>query len=346
MSIIGSVLGLTKDLGIDLGTVNTLVFMKGKGIIVREPSVVAIDKSDSRVLAVGNQANEMLGRTPENITAIRPMKDGVIADGEIASDMIKIFMKKAMGKSNGLFKPRVIVCVPSGITDVEKRAVEEALILAGAKSVYLIEEPMAAAIGAGLPIDKPLGSMVLDIGGGTTEVAIISLSGIVASKTLRVAGNAMDAAIVDFVKRTYGLAIGDRTAEDIKFELVSANDKTEGFYDVKGRDIVSGLPKNISISSSEVRGAIDKVLKEIARAVKETLEKTPPELASDIIENGIVLVGGGAMIKNLDKFLESEIGISVKVAENPMDCVAIGTGMALDNPKVLARSQFAVKRKK
>ncbi len=345
MGIVSSIFGFGKDLGIDLGTVNTLVYMKGKGIIVREPSVVAIDKNDSRVLAVGNQANEMLGRTPENITAIKPMKDGVIAECDIASEMVRSFMKKAVGKS-GFVKPRVIVCVPSGVTEVEKRAVDDALIQAGAKSVYLIEEPMAAAIGAGLPIDKPIGSMVIDIGGGTTEVAIISLSGIVASNTLRMAGNAMDAAIVDFVKKNYGLAIGERTAEDIKFELVSASERGEGFYDVKGRDIVSGLPKNINISSAEVRKAIDGVLKAIGDAVKETLEKTPPELASDIIENGIVLVGGGAMIKNLDRFLADEIGINVSIAENPMDCVAIGTGMALDNPKVLARSQFAVKRKR
>lgn len=346
MGIFGSVFGFGKDLGIDLGTVNTLVYMKGKGIIVREPSVVAIDKTDSRVLAVGNGANEMLGRTPENITAIRPMKDGVIAEGDICGEMVRNFMKKALGKGGGFFKPRVTVCVPSGVTEVEKRAVDEALIQAGAKSVYLIEEPMAAAIGAGLPIDKPIGSMVVDIGGGTTEVAIISLSGIVVSKTLKKAGNAMDYAIVEFVKRNYGLAIGERTAEDIKLELVSAGDGGDGFYEVKGRDVVSGLPKNINISSSEVRGAIDSVLKEICNAVKETLEKTPPELAADIIENGILLAGGGAMIKNLDKFLTEEIGISVRVAENPADCVAVGTGMAAENPKVLARSRFAAKRRK
>lgn len=346
MGIFGSVFGFGKDLGIDLGTVNTLVYMKGKGIIVREPSVVAIDKTDSRVLAVGNGANEMLGRTPENITAIRPMKDGVIAEGDICGEMVRNFMKKALGKGGGFFKPRVTVCVPSGVTEVEKRAVDDALIQAGAKSVYLIEEPMAAAIGAGLPIDKPIGSMVVDIGGGTTEVAIISLSGIVVSKTLKKAGNAMDYAIVEFVKRNYGLAIGERTAEDIKLELVSAGDGGDGFYEVKGRDVVSGLPKNINISSSEVRGAIDGVLKEICNAVKETLEKTPPELAADIIENGILLAGGGAMIKNLDKFLTEEIGISVRVAENPADCVAVGTGMAAENPKVLARSRFAAKRRK
>ncbi len=346
MGIIDSVLYFRKDLGIDLGTANTLIYMKGKGIIVREPSVVAIDKEDQRVLAVGNQANEMLGRTPENIIAIRPMKDGVIAQYDIAREMIKSLIKKAMGKGGSILKPRVIVSVPSGITDVEKRAVEEAAMQAGAKSVILIEESMAAAIGAGLPIDKPVGSMVVDIGGGTTEVAIISLSGIVAAKTLRVAGDAMDSSIVNFVKKNYGLTIGEKTAEDIKFELASANDRGDGFYDVRGRDVVSGLPKNISISSGEVRDAIAGEVYRISLAVKETLEETPPELASDIIENGIVLTGGGSLIKNLDKFLSDEIGITVRLSENPMDCVAEGTGLAMDNPRVISRSHFSSKRKK
>lgn len=346
MGIMNSLFYFGKDLGIDLGTVNTLVYMKGKGIIVREPSVVAIDKADGRVLAVGNQANEMLGRTPENIIAIRPMRDGVIADYDIAQAMIKSLIKKAVGKSSGVFKPRVIVSVPSGVTEVEKRAVDEAVMQAGAKNVLVIEEPMAAAIGAGLPIDKPVGNMVVDIGGGTTEVAIISLSGIVASRTLRMAGNYLDISIMNFVKKHYGLAIGDRTAEDIKFELASATQKNDGFYDVKGRDIVSGLPKNIKISSAEVGEAIEPGLKEISMAIKDTLEDTPPELASDIIENGIILTGGGALIKNIDRFLENEIGIAVHVSENPMDCVAAGTGMALDNPRVLSRSHFAAKRRK
>lgn len=346
MGIMNSVFGFGKDLGVDLGTVNTLVYMKGKGIIVREPSVVAIDKLDGRVLAVGNQAQEMLGRTPENITAIRPMRDGVIAEYDIAREMIKSLIKKAMGKTGGIFKPRVIVCVPSGVTDVEKRAVDDAVMQAGAKSVLLIEEPMAAAIGAGMPIDRPVGNMIIDIGGGTTEVAIISLSGIVVSKTLRMAGNALDTAIVNFIKRNYGLAIGDRTAEDIKFELASALEKNDGFYDVKGRDIVSGLPKNISISAAEVKDAISSCLKDISMAVKDALEETPPELASDIIENGIMLTGGGALIKNIDKFLEEEIGIAVHVSEDPLDSVAKGTGLALENPRVLSRSQFASKRRR
>ena len=346
MGIMNSLLYFGKDLGIDLGTVNTLVYMKGKGIIVREPSVVAIDKVDGRVLAVGNQANEMLGRTPENIIAIRPMQDGVIAEFDIAQEMIRSLIRKAIGKAGGIFKPRVIVCVPSGVTEVEKRAVDDAVMQAGAKSVLLIEEPMAAAIGAGVLVDKPVGSMVVDIGGGTTEVAIISLSGIVASRTLRMAGNFFDASIVDFVKKHYGLAIGDRTAEDIKFELASATQRNDGFYDVKGRDIVSGLPKNIKISSTEVKEAISVGLKEISMAIKSTLEDTPPELAADIIENGIILTGGGALIKNIDSFLENEIGISVHVSENPMDCAVIGTGKALENPSVLARTRFAVRKKK
>lgn len=346
MGIMSSLLYFGKDLGIDLGTVNTLVYMKGKGIIVREPSVVAIDKVDGRVLAVGNQANEMLGRTPENITAIRPMRDGVIAEFDIAQEMIRSFIKKAIGRNGGIFKPRVIVCVPSGVTEVEKRAVDDALMQAGAKSVLLIEEPMAAAIGAGLPVDKPVGSMIVDIGGGTTEVAIISLSGIVASRTLRMAGNFLDSSIVEFVKKHYSLAIGDRTAEDIKFELASATQRNDGFYDVKGRDIVSGLPKNIKISSSEVKEAISAGLKEISMAIKNTLEDTPPELAADIIENGIYLTGGGALIKSIDSYLEAEIGIAVHVSENPMDSAAVGTGLALENSRVLVRTQFAAKKKK
>lgn len=346
MGIVDSLFGFGKELGIDLGTVNTLLYIKGKGIVVREPSVVAIDKTGGGVLAVGNQAQEMLGRTPENITAICPMRDGVIAEYNIAQAMIKSLIKKAVGKSGGIFKPRVIVCVPSGITEVERRAVEEAVMQSGAKSVYLIEEPMAAAIGAGLPVDKPIGSMVVDIGGGTTEVAIISLSGIVVSRTLRMAGNFLDSSIVSYIKRNYGLAIGDRTAEDIKFELASATLKSDGLYDVKGRDIVSGLPKNITVSSAEVRDAISPGIKEISAAIKETLEETPPELAADIIENGIVLTGGGALIKNIDTYISEEIGIPVHVCDNPLDCVAIGTGMALENHKVLARSQFAAKRRK
>lgn len=345
MSQIFSFLRFGKDIGIDLGTANTLVNLRGKGIIVREPSVVAIDKDDRRVLAVGNQANEMLGRTPENITAIRPMKDGVIAGFEITQAMIRTLIKKALGGKHGLSKPRVIVCVPSGITDVEKRAVEEAVVQAGAKAVFLIEEPMAAAIGAGMPVDKPLGNMVVDIGGGTTEVAIISLNGIVISKSIRLAGNAIDNAIVNFIKKEYSMTIGERTAEEIKFEIGSAMQYTgEGYYDVKGRDMVTGLPKNVRVSSSEIRDAMAEVISEIVEVIKMALEETPPELAGDIIENGIILTGGGALIRNMDRLVSNVTGIPVLVSDNPLDCVAAGTGKALESIQVMSRSM--VRRRK
>lgn len=345
MSQVFSSFRLGKDIGIDLGTANTLVHLRGKGIIVREPSVVAIDKDDHRVLAVGNQANEMLGRTPENITAIRPMKDGVIADFEVTQAMIRTLIKKALGGKHGLSKPRVIVCVPSGITDVEKRAVEEAVMQAGAKAVFLIEEPMAAAIGAGLPVDRPLGNMVVDIGGGTTEVAIISLNGIVISKSIRLAGNAIDTAIVNFIKKQYSMTIGERTAEEIKFEIGSAMQYTgEGYYDVKGRDMVSGLPKNVRVSSAEIREAMAEVIVEIVEVIKTALEETPPELAGDIIENGIILTGGGALIRNLDRLVSNVTGIPVVVSDNPLDCVAAGTGKALESMQVMTRSM--VRRRK
>lgn len=328
-----------KDIGIDLGTANTLVHMKGKGIIVREPSVVAIDKYTNNVLAVGNRANDMLGRTPGNIVAIRPMKDGVIADFDVTQSMIKAFIKKANGSGGSVFKPRVIVCIPSGITDVEKRAVEEAVIQAGAKDVALIEEPMAAAIGANLPVEEPSGSMIVDIGGGTTEVAVISLGGIVTSKSIRVAGNALDASIVNFIKREYSLNIGDRTAEEIKITIGSAYQyNNEGYYEVKGRDMISGLPKNIRISAAEVREAMSECVAEMVEAIKITLEKTPPELAADIMESGIVLAGGGALIRGLDKLISEATGIPVYVAENPLDCVALGTGKSLEDIDVLIKN--------
>ena len=345
MRQIFSFLRLGKDIGIDLGTANTLVHLRGKGIIVREPSVVAIDKDDHHVLAVGNQANEMLGRTPENITAIRPLKDGVIADFEITQAMIRTLIKKALGGKHGFSKPRVIVCVPSGITEVEKRAVEEAVAQAGAKTVFLIEEPMAAAIGAGMPVDRPMGNMVVDIGGGTTEVAIISLNGIVISKSVRLAGNAIDNAIVNFIKKEYSMTIGERTAEEIKFEIGSAMQYTsEGYYDVKGRDMVTGLPKNVRVSSAEIREAMAEVIREIVDVIRTALEETPPELAGDIIENGIILTGGGALIRNMDRLVSNVTGIPVFVSENPMDCVAAGTGRALENIQVMSRSM--VRRRK
>ncbi|MCH5185398.1 MAG: rod shape-determining protein [Oscillospiraceae bacterium] len=328
-----------KDIGIDLGTANTLVHMKGKGIIVREPSVVAIDKNENRVLAVGNEAKEMLGRTPGNIVAIRPMKDGVIADFDITQEMIKYFIKKAYSGSKRIFKPRVVVCIPSGITDVEKRAVEESVIEAGAKDVCLIEEPMAAAIGANLPVEEASGSMVVDIGGGTTEVAVISLGGIVTSKSIRIAGNALDNSIISFIKKEYNLNIGDRTAEEIKITTGSAYKyNNESNYNVRGRDMVSGLPKNIEISAAEIREAMSENISEMVEAIKFTLEKTPPELASDIMESGIVLTGGGALIRGLDKLIEQCTGIPVYIADNPLDCVALGTGKALEDIDTLIKS--------
>jgi len=329
----------SKDIGIDLGTANTLIHMKGKGIILREPSVVAIDKFENRVLAVGNEAKEMLGRTPGNIVAIRPMKDGVIADFDVTQEMIKYFIKKTNSGNKGLFKPRVVVCIPSGITDVEKRAVEESVMQAGAKDVCLIEEPMAAAIGAGLPVEEPSGSMVVDIGGGTTEVAVISLGGIVTSKSIRVAGNALDSAIISFIKKEYNLNIGDRTAEEIKITIGSAYKyNNEGKYEVRGRDLVSGLPKNIEVSAVEIREAMSENISEMTEAIKYTLEKTPPELASDIMESGIVLTGGGALIRGLDKLISQSTGIPVYVADTPLDCVALGTGKSLDDIDVLIKS--------
>lgn len=331
-----------KDIGIDLGTANTLVHVKGKGIVVREPSVVAIDKYDNKVLAVGNHAKEMLGRTPGNIVAIRPMKDGVIADFDVTQEMIKYFIRKANGAGKSIFKPRVVVCIPSGITDVEKRAVEESVIQAGAKDVCLIEEPMAAAIGAGLPVEEPTGSMIVDIGGGTTEVAVISLGGIVTSKSIRVAGNALDTAIINFIKKEYNLNIGDRTAEEIKITIGSAYQyNNEGSYEVRGRDMVSGLPKNVSISAAEIRKAMSECVYEMVEAIKLTLEKTPPELASDIMETGIVLAGGGAMIRGLDKLISEHTGIPVYIAETPLDCVALGTGKSLDDMDVMLKSANA-----
>lgn len=336
---------LSKEIGIDLGTANTLVHLGGKGIIIKEPSVVAIDNLDKRVLAIGNNADEMLGRTPENIIAIKPLKDGVIADFEVTKAMIKSLIKKASGNKISIFKPKVIVCVPAGVTDVEKRAVEEACMMSGAKSVKLIEEPMAAAIGAGLPVDKPVGSMIVDIGGGTTEVAIISLSGIVISESIRVAGNAIDNAIVNFIKREFNMSIGEKTAEEIKISIGSALAyEDEGVFDVKGRDIAQGLPKNVKVTSAQIREAMNECIYKIIQTIIDTLEKTPPELASDIINNGIVLSGGGALIRNIDKLISGATGIPVRVCENPLESVAIGTGMALKDKTVLTRSMFSRSR--
>ena len=327
--------GFTKDLGIDLGTANTLVYVKGKGIVVREPSVVAqrTDTSNKAIVAVGNSAKMMIGRTPGNIRAVRPMKDGVIADFETTATMIKYFIRQAQ-KQRVLFQrhPNVMVCVPSGITAVEKRAVEDATKQAGAREAYTIEEPFAAAIGADLPVWEPTGSMVVDIGGGTTEVAVISLGGIVTSRSIRIAGDEMDDAIIQYIKRTYNLAIGERTSEQMKLEIGSAmpGDLADSM-EIRGRDLVSGLPKTIAVTSLEVADALADTVNSIVEAVKVTLEKCPPELAADIMDRGIVLTGGGGLLRNLDKLLARETGMPVLVAENPLDCVAIGTGRALEN---------------
>lgn len=321
----------SKDIGIDLGTANTLVHLKGKGIVVNEPSVVAINQSTGEVLAVGNEAKDMIGRTPGTIQAVRPMKDGVIADFEVTQVMIKKFIAKASNGSNVFFKPMVVICIPSGVTEVEKRAVEEAGLQAGAKEVYMVYEPMAAAIGAGLPVGDPTGSMIVDIGGGTSEVAVISLGGIVICNSLRVAGDAFDAAIVNFVKKEYSLQIGDRTAEEIKINIGSAYPfEGEGYMEVKGRDMVSGLPKVSKIKAAEIRTALFDPVNEIIECIKMTLEKTPPELAADIMERGIMLAGGGALLRGLDEIISLETKIAVNVAEMPLNGVIRGIGGILE----------------
>jgi rod shape-determining protein MreB len=327
----------TRDIGIDLGTANTLIHVKGKGIVVNEPSVVAINNDTNEVLAVGDGAKEMLGRTPGNIVAIRPMKNGVIADYNVTQKMIKSFISKAYPK-RWFLKPRVIVCIPSGVTEVEKRAIEEAVMQAGAREAYLIEEPMAAAIGAGLAVEEPVGSMIVDIGGGTTEVAVISLGGIVTSVSLRKAGDQLDDAIIQYVKKNKNLAIGERTAEEVKMKIGSAFvlDEEEEM-EIKGRDLLSGLPKIISLSSIEVREALSEPVGDILDAIKTTLEKTPPELASDIMESGIYLTGGGALLKGLDRLVSKETGMPVMIAENPLDCVAVGTGKVLNEIATLRK---------
>ncbi|HHV46915.1 MAG TPA: rod shape-determining protein [Tissierellia bacterium] len=328
----------SKDMGIDLGTANTLVYIKGKGIVIREPSVVAIQTETNRVLAVGEEAKRMIGRTPGNIVAIRPLKDGVIADFDITQNMLRYFIKRAFS-GRSLFQPRVVVCVPSGVTEVEKRAVEEATINAGAKDAYLIEEPMAAAIGAGLPVQEPTGSLVVDIGGGTTEVAVISLGGIVTSKSIRIGGDELDESIINYVKKEYSLMIGERTAEEVKIKIGSANiNNKETKMSIRGRDLVSGLPKTIEISSKEICEAMREQVYGILDAIKSTLEKTPPELAADIMESGIMLTGGGALLDGLDKLIAIETGMPVHIAENPLDCVALGTGKALESLDILKRT--------
>jgi rod shape-determining protein MreB len=331
------------DLAIDLGTANTLVYVKGKGILFSEPSVVAIQrdsKGGKSVLAVGREAKEMLGRTPGNIFAIRPMKDGVIADFEITGEMIRYFIAKAHNRKT-LLRPRVVISVPSGITPVEKRAVRESAQSAGAREIYLIEEPMAAAIGVGLPVTEASGNMVVDIGGGQTEVAVISLSGIVTSQSIRVAGDKMDEAILQYVKRKYNLLIGERTAELIKINIGSAYpEENPQSIEVKGRDLVTGIPKTLEINSEEVREALAESINTIIDTVRITLEGTPPELAADIVDKGIVLVGGGALLKNLDILLREVTSLPITIADDPLSSVVLGAGMVLDNEKLLHTVTF------
>ena len=324
----------TSYLGIDLGTANTLVFSKGNGIILNEPSVVAINTDTKKVLAVGDNAKQMIGRTPGSITAIRPLKDGVIADFNVTRDMLKYFIKKARASQTFFRKPHVIVCVPTGVTEVEKRAIEEAIISAGiaARNVALIEEPMAAAIGAGLPVAEPTGSMIVDIGGGTSEIAVISLCGVVTSKSLHVAGDELDQHIISYARKDYSLAIGDRTAEEIKLELGCAyGANPTNTLNVRGRDLLSGLPRTVTLSEVDAMRALAEPIDRIIDAIKSTLEITPPELASDIMESGIVLAGGGAMLKGLDELISKETGIPVYKASEPLNCVAMGTGLVIEH---------------
>jgi rod shape-determining protein MreB len=324
-----------RDIAVDLGTANTLVYVRGKGIVLNEPSVVAINTRDGRPLAVGAEAKRMIGRTPSNIQAIRPLKDGVIADFEICEKMLRYFIHKVSQSKMG--KPRMVICVPSGITGVERRAVQEAAEYAGArKPAYIIEEPMAAAIGAGLPVHEPAGNMVVDIGGGTTEVAVISLGGIVTSRSIRVGGDEMDEAIIAYIKKQYSVALGERTSESIKMTLASAYPLEEELRaEIKGRDLVTGLPKTISVTTEEIRAAIAEPINAIVDAVKVTLDNTPPELAADIMDQGIVLTGGGALLAGLDHRLHDETGMPIVVAKNPLQCVALGSGQCLEEFEAL-----------
>nr|WP_319951758.1 rod shape-determining protein [Caldinitratiruptor microaerophilus] len=330
-----------RDMGIDLGTATTLVYVKGRGIVLYEPSVVAIDRDTKAPMAVGLDAKQMIGRTPGNIIAVRPMKDGVIADFDITQTMLKYFINKAQPRRTP-FRPRVVVSVPSGVTGVERRAVQDAALQAGAREAYVIEEPMAAAIGAGLPVEEPTGSMVVDIGGGTTEVAIISLGGLVTSRSIRIAGDEMDESIVQYVKRTYNMLIGERTAEEVKIAIGSAYPTGQDEQmEVRGRDLVTGLPRTLRITSEEVRKALAEPVAAIIEAIKVTLENTPPELAADIMDRGIVMTGGGSLLKGLDVLVSRETGMPVHVADEPMLCVVKGTGKVLDEMHILRRAARA-----
>jgi len=329
----------SNDIGIDLGTANTLVYVKDRGIVLREPSVVAVQAGTKRILAVGEEAKRMLGRTPGNILAIRPMKAGVIADFEITEAMLRYFIKKVQNRKK-LVRPRVVIAVPSDITEVEKRAVKDSATRAGAREVFLIEEPMAAAIGVGMPVEEPAGNMIVDIGGGTTEVALISLAGIVSSRSVRVGGDEMDECIIQYMKRVYNLMIGERTAEEIKITMGSAYPLEGGEItaEVKGRDLVAGLPKTLTITSEEIREALQEPISSIIDAIRITLERCPPELSSDLVDRGMVLAGGGSMLAGLDKLIAEQTGLPVHVADDPLSAVAEGTGVVLNQLHVLRRT--------
>ncbi|MEI6631981.1 MAG: rod shape-determining protein [bacterium] len=338
------ILGLfSNDMGIDLGTATTLVFVKGEGVVLCEPSVVAIERGTSKVLAVGEEAKRMLGRTPGNIVAIRPMKDGVIADFDITEAMLRYFIKKVHHR-RVLVRPRIVIAIPSGITEVEKRAVKDSAERAGAREVFLIEEPIAAAIGVGLPIQEPQGNMIIDIGGGTTEIAVISLAGSVFSKSIRIGGDEMDEAIIEYLKKTYNLMVGECTAEQIKIKIGSAYPLDEEMsLEVKGRDLVAGLPKAVTITSEEVREALQEPLRAIIEITKISLERTPPELASDLIDHGIVMAGGGALLRGMDKLISEETGLPVHIAEDPLTAVACGTGIVLNEIRYLKKVTVPIK---
>ncbi len=332
---------VSNEIAIDLGTANTLVYVKNRGICLREPSVVAINKNTKEVQAVGSEAKQMLGRAPANIEAIRPMKDGVIAHFEVTQQMIKHFIQKVHNNRRTLVRPRVVIAAPSGITQVEKRAVRDSAESAGAREVFIVEEPMAAAIGVDLPIKEPTGNMIIDIGGGTTEVAIISMSGIVFSKSVRVAGDEMDEAIVNFVKRKYNLLIGERTAEEVKIKIGSAYPLDQrSTIEIKGRDLVAGIPKTLVISDEEVREALQETFSTIVESVKISLERTPPELAADIVDKGVVVAGGGSLIKGLDILLREATGLPITLADDPLSAVALGAGKLLSDPKLLKKVTF------
>jgi rod shape-determining protein MreB len=341
-------LGFGQDIGIDLGTASVLVYIKGKGIVLREPSVVAIDKNTNKLLAVGEEARRMLGRTPGNIVAIRPLREGVISDYDITEKMLKYFINRVCGgKVFRLFKPRIMVCVPSGVTEVERRAVIDAAMQAGARKTYLIEEPIAAAIGAGIDIAKACGSMVVDIGGGTTDIAVISLGGTVVSTSIKVAGDKFDEAIVRYMRKKHNIMIGERTAEELKINIGTVYPRVqEVSMDVRGRNLISGLPKTINVTSTEIMEALEEPISNIVEAVHAVLERTPPELAADISDRGIVLTGGGSLIYGLDKLLQEKTGINVLIADDAISCVALGTGEALNNIEAIEQSTIAEIRKK